>query len=279
MRPGVAERLGIGPKDVARVNPQCVYVRCPGWGESGPMRRKVNLDPFAQAFSGAVEVTGDRDEPGEFLRYYALFDLISASYLVSAVLLGLMARKQTGRGYLVSNSQLGACVAAQLTRISEYLATGTTPPRLGSGCSYVVPSEAFRCQDGRFIALVAETQDQWVHLCEAIDKPGLAGDLRFATNPDRVENRTDLVSMLQETFGARPYTWHRMRLTEHQVPFAPFYDWETLRIHRQVEETEGTVIVRIPGVGELNIGGLPMRFSRTPVSAAPVAMLDSPPGR
>ena len=97
-RPGVAEKLGVGPADVAHVNPKIVYGRMTGWGQEGPMADKAGHDINYIALSGALEpITGSDGLPVPPLNMLGDFGGGSL-YLVTGVLSGLYRAQLTGQG-------------------------------------------------------------------------------------------------------------------------------------------------------------------------------------
>src|SRR5581483_9342324 len=109
-----------------------------------------------------------------------------------------------------------------------FFATGRAPERLGSACANAVPHQAFRCRDGKYVAVGVLRDADWPRFCAAIGRPELAGDPHFATNAGRVEARAALVPALEAAF-ARLLTLGRAGL-----PAGPFLDFEALRHHPQV---------------------------------------------
>ena len=138
-RPGLVERLGADYRTVSAINPRIVYGNYPGWGSTGPMKDRGSADPTAQAFSGAVSTTGKAGGAGEFIRIYALHDFNASSYIVTTTLLGLLYRERSGKGIKMENAQVASSIAAQTSRIAEFLASGKNVLPMGSACATTVP--------------------------------------------------------------------------------------------------------------------------------------------
>lgn len=102
----------------------------------------------------------------------------------------------------------------------SWLADGRQPAPLGSRHPNLAPYQAFRTHDGWFIVGVG-SEDLWHRFCEAIARPELESDPRFATNAARVRHREDLDRLLGEVFAAQPSAvWDRV-MREHRIPAAP----------------------------------------------------------
>ncbi len=269
MRPGAVERLGLGYEVVAKVNPRMIYVAASAYGRTGPMATEAGIDPTVQSFCGWCSITGPEHGRGEMYRHLAHLDLTTATTITQAVLQALIARERTGRGQLIEIEMLTAAMALQTTRLAEYFATGQQPAPLGSAASTTAPHQAFECEDHRYIAVGVEHDAQWTGLCRALKLEQLMNDPRFATNPARVERRSELAGILAERFKTKPAAWWVIRLRNENVPNAPFLTFEELRHHPQVRDNEHIVEIDTPHWGRMHIDGLPWKFERTP--AGPIS--------
>jgi crotonobetainyl-CoA:carnitine CoA-transferase CaiB-like acyl-CoA transferase len=101
-------------------------------------------------------------------------------------------------------------------------------------------------------------------LCRALKLEALIDDPRFATNPDRVTNRAELVAILAERFRSKPAAWWILRLSRERVPNGPFLDFQELRYHPQALASDGITELDTPHWEHLSIDGLPWQFERTP---------------
>jgi crotonobetainyl-CoA:carnitine CoA-transferase CaiB-like acyl-CoA transferase len=264
MRPGAVERLGLGYEVASRVNPRIIYVAASAYGRTGPMASEAGIDPTVQAFCGWCSITGPEHGRGEMFRHLAHLDLTTATTITQAVLQALVARERTGKGQRIEIEMLTAAMALQSTRLAQFFATGIQPQPLGSAAAASAPHQAFRCQDGKYIAVGVETDDQWAGLCRALKLEGLVSDGRFFSNPLRVENRTELVPILEARFLTKPLAWWAIRLKQEGVPFGPFLTFEELRHHPQIIQNEHIVEVGTSHWGRIYSDGLPWKFSRTP---------------
>lgn len=266
-RRGVPERLGLDYPTLAARNPRLIYCTIAGWGNQGPWAPLANIDPYVQAASGFAALNGRADGPAESLRYYGHLDLTTACTAVQAILTALYARHTTGKGRHVQTSLLAASLALQATRIAEYFATGSNPPRLGHAVSYHVPHQAFATQT-QWLAVAVHTPEEWRALCQALDLPECLEDARFATNAARVAHRAVLIPLLQERFQQKPALWWMHLLHRHRVPCGPFLGYPELRYHEQVHANGLIVALETPH-GHFHVAGLPWRLHATPGAIAP----------
>lgn len=265
MRPGAAERLGLGHDVVAKVNPRIIYVLASAYGRDGPMAAEAGVDPTVQAFCGWCSIMGPQNGRGEMFRHLAHIDLTTATTITQAVLQALIARERTGQGQQIEIEMLTAAMALQTTRLAEYFATGEQPQLLGSASATTAPHQAFECEDKRFVAVGVERDEQWPGFCRAMKLAELIAEPRFATNPLRVKNRGALVEILQQRFKSKPAAWWIIRLTNERVPNGPVMTFNELRYHPQVLDNEHIVAIDTPHWGRLAVDGLPWKFSRTSI--------------
>jgi crotonobetainyl-CoA:carnitine CoA-transferase CaiB-like acyl-CoA transferase len=271
-RPGVADRIGVGYDTLAALNPKLIYASASGFGRSGPMVKIGATDPHIQPFTGSCSVNGMPGGKLQRWRWYGHFDCTTAMCICEGILSALLERDTTGRGKLVLVTMIEAAMALQRVRISEHLA-GATPKPMGSAVSYLVPDQAFDTKD-RPLAVTAGSRREWRALCEAIERPELAEDPRFARNPDRVKNRATLIPLLQEAFAKYSAGFWLDRLRQKKVPAALFTSFDEFRDNRHYLDNKMLTTFDTPHWGELTVGGVPWRFEKTPGEVRP----GTPPG-
>ncbi len=268
MRPGAAEKLGFGYEDVVLHRPDVIYVTASAYGRVGPMATEGGVDPLLQAFSGITSVTGSAGGRPEMFRHLAHIDITTSSNIVEAVLQALVHRERSGEGQQIELEMVTAALALQSTRLGEFFATDTQPPPMGSATTTTVPHQAFECQDREWLMVGVTRDDQWASLCRALQSDELAADPRFATNPDRVRNRDELVPLLAEWFATRPAAWWNLRLTAERVPNSRVLDFDVLRHHPQVVDNDHLAHLDTPHFGSLTTDAVPWSFAASP--AGPV---------
>jgi CoA:oxalate CoA-transferase len=264
MRPGTVERLGLGYEVVAKVNPRMIYVAASAYGRTGPMAGEAGIDPTVQSFCGWCGITGPEHGRGEMFRHLAHLDITTATTITQAVLQALIARERTGRGQFIEIEMLTAAMALQTTRLAEYFTTGEQPQPLGSAAATTVPHQAFKCEDQRYLAIGVERDEQWRGFCRALKLDELITDPRFATNPQRVKHRAELIPILTERFKTKPTAWWMIRLTKEKVPNGPFLRFEELRHHPQVVANGHIVEIATPHWSRMYVDGLPWKLEGTP---------------
>lgn len=199
-RPGVADTIGIGYEALREINPRLVYCSISAFGQEGPWSKRPATDPVIQAMSGLISVTG---QPGDPVRVgVPMGDIMGAMAGLQGILMALLERNTSGEGQWVDVSLLHALSFTHTTRLAEYFATGNAPGGQGTAHSTVAPYEVFPTADRPVIA-GSWTEDTWPRFCEALGRPELAVDPRFATNPLRLANRPELRKVVTDIMEQR----------------------------------------------------------------------------
>lgn len=214
-RPGVMQRLGLGPEDLRAANPGLVYCSITGFGRAGGANLP-GYDLLVQAVGGLMSITGPPDgEPQKV--GVALVDVLAGLFASVGILSALRHRDRTGEGQRVEVDLLSSLLAALANQGSAYTAGGTVPIRLGNRHPSIAPYELFPCAD-RDLAVAVGNDRQFEALCRIIGAPALAGDPRFAGNPARVKHRDELGGELTPLLARRPAAEWASELTAASVP-------------------------------------------------------------
>jgi crotonobetainyl-CoA:carnitine CoA-transferase CaiB-like acyl-CoA transferase len=256
MRPGVADRLGVGWQRLSALNPRLIYCSVTGFGTTGPYVDRPAFDPLLQAMSGAMVVQG-LGGPPQYLRI-AVTDYYAASLAAQAVLAALFARERTGRGQRVETSLLHAAMALQSGNFVEYAGK---PVMFRDNPTY----RLYQAGDGQWFFLACGNQSFWVKLTKVLGLEALADDPRFSSWVARLDHRDELLPLLEARFKSHPRAYWLRTLAEHDIPAAPvqtlaeFMADPAVRHHDLVREYDH------PEVGRLRMMGQPLVFAGTPL--------------
>jgi formyl-CoA transferase len=263
-RPGTMERLGLGEKELRELNPRLIYASLTGFGADGPMSDWPGYDLIVQAWGGLMSITGTPE--GEPVKVgVAIIDLVAGLMLGKAVAAALFAREKIGVGQRIDTSLLEAEVASLINVGSNYLVGGKVPTRWGNAHPNIVPYQNFQTADGYLVIGVA-SEVIWKRFCEAVGERELINDPRFADNSKRVENRSELIAILSQTFlQRRNDTWFKL-LTDAEVPCAPVQTIDQVFQAPQVLQRDMLIEVEHPTAGKVRMAGIPVKFSVTPAS-------------
>jgi len=262
--PGVTEKLGVDYENIRRVNPRIIYCSISGFGQTGPYRDRPAYDIVLQGMGGLMGITGEPDRPPVRIGV-AITDIGAGMYAAIAILATLIVREKIERGQWIDISLLDGTISWMTYMAANYFATGKIPERMGSAHPTIVPYQCFETMDGKYLILAVGNDRLWKNFCRALNLEDLVDDPRFATNPKRVENRTQLIPRLNEIFLSKTRNdWLQILLREH-VPCAPVYTMDEVFSDPQVLHRDMLVEMEHPTAGKIKQIGSPMKFSETPV--------------
>ena len=258
LRPGLAERLGLGPEVVRGRNPRLVYCSVGAYGRVGPLRHEPGYDALMQAAGGLVSMTGEPGRSGVRVGS-SLIDMGTGVWAALGIVAALLERERTGEGGVVDTSLYETALGYIGYHLVGYLADGTVPTREGTVFPMVAPYQVFPTRDGEL--MIAGGNDRlYAALCDAVGLPELVSDRRFRSNPDRVRNRERLVAILSDRLRERDTAeWHAL-LTKAGVPAAPVADVEDVVSAEQTEALGMIQPLAHPRIADLRIAALPVSF-------------------
>ncbi len=258
LRPGLVERLGLGADALRSRNARLVYCSIGAYGRVGPLSEEPGYDALMQAAGGLMSVTGEPGGPPVRVGS-SLVDMGTGMWSALGIVAALLEREQTGEGAVVDASLYETTLAYLGYHLVGYLADGTVPAGQGTAFPSVAPYQVFPTRDGEL--MVAAGNDRiFAALCDALDLPGLAGDARFSTNPERVRNRAELVTLLSDRLRERDNADWLTRLRAAGVPAAPVADVAEVAEAEQTEALELLQRMSHPAIPDLRLPALPLSF-------------------
>ena len=261
-RPGTLERQGLGYEALRAINPGLIYCSISGYGQTGPYAFRPGYDFVAQAESGIMSVTGEAD--GDPQRVGSPVGDISAGvYACISILAALRVRDHTGKGQHIDISLLETTTSLLSNVASNYLISGEEAPRLGNGHPNIVPYQAFRTRDG-YIVVSCGNDRLYQALCQLLGREDLAQDPSFATNPQRVRNREQLVPALQEEFLHRSTEEWLPKLRAAGIPCGPINSVSQVFHDPQIQARDFVWECEHPTAGRIKLSGSPIHLSETP---------------
>lgn len=261
---GTMEKLGIGYETLNEINPRIIYCSITGFGETGPYKDMPGYDFIIQAMSGLMSITGD-EKSGPQKLGIAITDVLTGLYATIGIQAALLERTRSGKGQKLDISLYDSAVSALINIGSNYLMSGEIPKRLGNHHANIVPYQTFKTKDGEIVIAVGN-DNQFKALCDILEKPELAEDERFLTNPVRVKNREQLIPLLQNLFRKKPSTYWQEKCNENNIPCGPIQNLKQVVNDPQLDARGMFIDMEHPTAGPVKMIASPLKLSRTPVS-------------
>ena len=262
MRPGVADRIGIGQTAARARNPEVLYYDLNAFG-TGPVGSAMpGYDPLVQAFTGIMQMTGHDDSPPTRCAP-SLIDLGSGQWIAMGVLAALLARQKGQRVGSLETALVDTAFSVIPYQASAARLSGKRPPKAGSGNPIAAPYQCYRARDAE-ILIAAPSQRLWEAVVCALDAPALGHDARFATPSARSENLRALEETLNSLLARHDVETWIERFTRAGVPVTRVSGLEEAVLSDVAKErgtfidSDGVPLVRLPWLAH----GQPIAWAR-----------------
>ena len=263
MRPGVADRLGLGEDALLALNPRLVYMSISGFGFEGPLADRPVYDPLIQALSSLASVQAGSDDERPKLVRTILPDKLTGIQASQAITAALLHRERTGEGQAVRLSMLDT--------ILSFLWSSDM------GGHTFVGDEMKREEAQSFIDLIYEVADgyvsiavmqdkHWQGFARVVDRPDLLQDPRFATPEAREVHKDARLAATQAVVRSFAAADLISRLDEAGVPCAPVLTRSEILKHPQIQANQTLIEYDHPQAGRIRQAAPPARFSATPTT-------------
>jgi len=219
---GGLAKHGLAYDDLKDLNPGLIYCSITGFGQTGPYAQNAGYDFQIQAMGGLMSLTGEPDG-APMKTGVAISDIMCGMYASSAILAALHHKTATGQGQYIDLSLLDCQVAWLANQGLNYLTSGVAPTRLGNAHPNIVPYQVMASQDGYFVLAVGN-DEQFARFCDFAGLHHLADDARYATNNARVNNRAELIPLIEAVTRHHPTRYWLEGLEPRHVPCGPVND-------------------------------------------------------
>ena len=220
--PGRLSGWGLGYDDLNRRNPGIIVTHVSGFGQSGPRAGEPGFGSVGEAMGGIRHLTGWPDRPSTRAGI-ALGDEISAMYAVTGTLAALQERSRSGLGQEVDVALFEAVFSFMESLVADYEIAGQVRGRSGSVLPGVAPSNVYTSADGKEVLIAANGDSPFSRLCEAMERPALAGDARYATHEARGTHQAELDELIGTWTATLDADVLMERLALHAVPHGLIY--------------------------------------------------------
>src|SRR3954464_8596151 len=217
-RAGTLSRLGFGWPRLHEINSRLVYCAISGFGQTGPMSQAPAYDQIIQGLSGMMSITGT-PETAPLRVGFPVCDTVGGLSAALAIVAALAGPQRAGQGGVPDGSLPEPSISAMGCPVSNFLVCGVPPEPMGDQNATAAPSGTFEAADGP-LNIAPNRQEQFVTLCELLERPDLVDDPRFAEREARLRFRAELNRELNKSLGSRPAAEWELLLSAAGVPAA-----------------------------------------------------------
>lgn len=258
--PGVVDSLGIGYREVKKINPSIIYCHVSGFGQDGPCRDRPAFDQLIQGEAGIISYTGTRGSPCKI--NVPITDILGSMYGIYAILATLLRREKTGEGAEIDISLFDCAVTMMMNLMNMVMVEGMRDEDLRMGTKYFLatPYEPYPAGDGKLLNIVVATEWHWKAFCKAVGLENLLEDERFRNNQQRLKHRKELEDIIVEKLKGKPRDdWIKI-LIKAGVPCGAINTIKEVIEHPQTKHRKIIVEVEYPGLGRIKLFKNPIKI-------------------
>ncbi|MST32099.1 CoA transferase [Acidimicrobiaceae bacterium USS-CC1] len=262
-RPGTLEKWGLGPAELAELNPRLVVVRVSGYGQTGPYAPRAGFGSIGEAMGGVRYLSGEPDRPPSRIGI-SLGDSLAATFAALGAVLALRARDRTGRGQVVDSAIYEAVLALMEAVVPEWELAGYQRQRTGSILPGAAPSNVYPTRDGDGVLVAANRDTVFARLAAAMGRPELADDERYATNDARGTHQAELDALVAAWTATQDADALLDALADAGVPAGRIYQTKDMLADPHFAAREAVVRLFHPQLGDFPLQNVAPKLSDTP---------------
>ena len=224
-RPGTMEDWGLGPDAIKPRNPGLIYTRISGYGQTGPYARRPGYASVCEGFGGLRYVNGYPGQP-PVRPNLSMGDTLAGLHAVLGILMSLWQRNkhQEQRGQTVDVALYEAVFNLMEAVVPEYDGAGVIREPSGSTVTGIVPTNTYRCRDGKYVIIGGNGDSIFHRLMKAAGRSDMANDPRLANNAGRVQHEREIDAALSAWTATLDSTHVLEILEAARVPAGPIYN-------------------------------------------------------
>ncbi len=262
-RPGTMERWNLGFEDLSKINPRLVMVRVTGFGQTGPYASRAGYGAIGEAMGGLRYVVGDPSTQPSRMGI-SIGDELAAVHACMGALMAIHARERTGKGQVVDSAIYEAVLNMMESLVTEYDVAGYVRERTGAILPNVSPSNVFDTADGKLLLIAANQDTVFKRLAEAIGRPKLAEDDRYATHSARGAHQVELDQIINAWTKTIPLEALEDKMNEYGVPCGLIYKAEDMMKDPHFKARKALIEVEHPDFGPIKMQNVAPKLSDTP---------------
>jgi crotonobetainyl-CoA:carnitine CoA-transferase CaiB-like acyl-CoA transferase len=261
-KPGTLEKWGLGPDVLHADNPGLIIARMSGYGQTGPYSDRAGFGGIGEAMGGWRYIVGEPDRPPSRMGV-SIGDTLTASYGAMGILAALHHRSQTGQGQVVDAALYESVLQVMESLVPEYDRMGLIRERSGSFLPGIAPSNVYSCKDGDYM-IGANKDSLWQRLAEAMDRPALGSDPRYATHLARGENQIELDALINDWTRTLTIDQVDALMIAHSIPAGRVYRAPEMLADPHFAAREAIIEVETERFGKLKMQSAFPKLSATP---------------
>jgi formyl-CoA transferase len=262
-RPGTMEKWGLAYEELARTNPGLVMVRLSGFGQTGPYKDRPGFGAIGESMGGMRYITGYPDRAPVRVGI-SIGDSLAALFGVIGALMAIHHRAQSGKGQVVDVALYEAVFAMMESMLPEYGMGGNIRERAGSALPGIVPSNTYRCRDGRYVVIGANADSIFRRMMRMVGRPDLAEDPALASNEGRVKRTEELDRVIGEWAASVDLEVALAKLEGAEVPSGRIYSIADIAADLHYQARGMIERHRLDAGNDILLPGIVPRLSGTP---------------
>jgi formyl-CoA transferase len=263
-KPGTMEKWGMAPDTLHAENPGLIIARMSGYGQTGPYSDRAGFGGIGEAMGGWRYIVGEPDRPPSRMGI-SIGDTLTATYGCIGVLAALHVREKTGKGQVVDAALYESVLQVMEGLIPEYDHGGFIRERSGSILPGIAPSNVYRCSDGEYM-IGANKDSLWQRLAEAMGRPELGSDPRYATHIARGHSQRELDDLINAWTRTLTVSELDAMMSEYSIPAGRVYRAPEMLEDPHFKAREAIVEVETERFGKLKMQNAFPKLSATPSS-------------
>lgn len=262
-RPGTMERWGLGYEELSAINPKLIMIRVSGFGQTGPYATRAGYGAIGEAMGGLRYTTGDPSLPPSRAGI-SIGDSLAATYACLGATMALHQVHLTGRGQVVDSSIYESVLNVMENVVTDYDAGGYIRERTGSFLPKIAPSNIYPTKDDIWLVIGANQDSVWKRMAEAMGRPELGEDERYATHGARGINQIELDEMISEWTKGFAVADLEELLNEHGIPNGKIFRPPEMLEDPQFKARDSIVRIDHPEFGNIAMQNVAPKLSETP---------------
>ncbi|KAL0481955.1 CaiB/baiF CoA-transferase family protein [Acrasis kona] len=255
------KRFNLDFETLSKINSKIVYCSITGYGQDGPNSHLPGYDFVAQALSGLMSITGDKDTP-PYKVGVALIDVLTGMYAS----VGILASLRRDDAQHIDVSLFDTSLSLLVNQAQNYLVSGKSPTRMGNSHPNISPYDLLHAKDGPLVVTIGNDK-QFAEFADAIGDPSMAADIKFQQNKSRVANREELIKRVEDLLIVSDRSHWIEKFQSRNIPCGPVNTVEQALNEPQVKARNMLWNLSRGTPNDIPSVGNPLKFKYNPITA------------